>query len=98
LIADKVWLTILGQIGTIPAPRQDWAVDGREGIMKPSAVEAEGRPEAGQPPTRAIDTRQLGRTLRSLYEDSVDTQPITDTHVELLLRLRQKERELRRAS
>lgn len=45
----------------------------------------------------ALDTRQLGLNLRTVYEGSVDTQPITDTHVELLLRLRQKERELRRA-
>ena len=50
----------------------------------------------GQSSKQAIDTRQLGLNLRTVYEGSVDTQPITDTHVELLLRLRQKERELRR--
>ncbi|MCJ2054334.1 hypothetical protein [Methylobacterium sp. J-070] len=65
--------------------------------MKPTAVESEGRLHASEPRTRTIDTRRLGLTLRSVYEGSVDTQPITDTHVELLLRLRQKERELRRA-
>ena len=65
--------------------------------MKPSIVASEGRPHPGRSRNQAIDTRQLGLTLRSVYEGSVDTQPITDTHVELLLRLRQKERELRRA-
>lgn len=66
--------------------------------MKPSAVECATLLGTGQPLKRAIDTRQLGLSLRTVYEGSVDTQPITDTHVELLLRLRQKERELRRAS
>ena len=44
-----------------------------------------------------IDTGHLGLSLRRIYEGSVDTQPIPDAQVELLLRLRQKERELRRA-
>ncbi|MET3413354.1 hypothetical protein [Methylobacterium sp. 1030] len=65
--------------------------------MKPSVVDSDGSLPAGQPLKRVVDTRQLGLTLRTVYEGSVDTQPITDTHVELLLRLRQKERELRRA-
>lgn len=65
--------------------------------MKPSVVESRVLLDAGQPLKSAIDTRQLGLSLRTVYEGSVDTQPITDTHVELLLRLRQKERELRRA-
>ncbi|MCJ2071861.1 hypothetical protein MKK75_24195 [Methylobacterium sp. J-030] len=65
--------------------------------MKPSIVDSGALLDAGQTQKRAIDTRQLGLSLRSVYEGSVDTQPITDTHVELLLRLRQKERELRRA-
>ena len=43
-----------------------------------------------------MDTRHLGRTLRSVYEGSIDNQPITDVQVELLLRMRQKERDLRR--
>ena len=66
--------------------------------MKRSDAESEALLGAHQPLRRAIDTRQLGLSLRTVYEGSVDTQPITDTHVELLLRLRQKERELRRAS
>ncbi|GJE57945.1 hypothetical protein [Methylobacterium trifolii] len=44
-----------------------------------------------------IDTRHLGQTLRTLYEGSVDRQPIPDSQVDLLLRLRQKERDRRRA-
>ncbi|WP_342109000.1 hypothetical protein [Methylobacterium sp. SI9] len=66
--------------------------------MKPSGAGSEGLSHEGQLPKQAIDTRRLGLSLRTIYEGSVDTQPITDTHVELLLRLRQKERELRRAS
>lgn len=42
------------------------------------------------------DARHLGKTLRSLYEGSVDKQPIPDSQVDLLLRLRRKERDLRR--
>lgn len=42
--------------------------------------------------------RQLGNALRALYEDTLDTQPIPDDQVDLLLRLRHRERELRRAS
>jgi hypothetical protein len=64
--------------------------------MKPSGMESGGCPHPGQSSKQTIDTRQLGLNLRTVYEASVDTQPITDTHVELLLRLRQKERELRR--
>ena len=66
--------------------------------MKLTTVESEGHLRAAQPRKHAIDTRRLGHTLRTVYEGSVDTQPITDTQVDLLLRLRQKERELRRAS
>jgi hypothetical protein len=72
-------------------------VDGREDAMKLTAVESDGPLRAVQPQKQAIDTHRLGTTLRTVYEGSIDTQPITDTHVELLLRLRQKERELRRA-
>lgn len=45
-----------------------------------------------------IDTHRLGQTLRAVYEDSVDKQPITDSQVDLLLRLRRKERDLRRGA
>ncbi|MGU3536603.1 hypothetical protein [Methylobacterium sp. A54F] len=44
-----------------------------------------------------LDTRHLGLALRSIYEDGVDREPIPDVQVELLLRLRHKERDLRRA-
>lgn len=65
--------------------------------MKPSAVTSDTRRPIGRAPTMGVDTRHLGLTLRNVYASGIDTLPITDTQVELLLRLRQKERELRRA-
>ncbi|MDP4024256.1 hypothetical protein Q8W71_16625 [Methylobacterium sp. NEAU 140] len=65
--------------------------------MKPSAVARDIRRPASAL-SGSVDTGHLGLTLRRVYEGSVDTQPITDAQIELLLRLRQKERELRRAS
>ncbi len=47
---------------------------------------------------QSVDTLHLGLTLRSLYEGSVDKQPIPDTQIDLILRLRSKERALRRAN
>jgi hypothetical protein len=48
-------------------------------------------------PTLPDDTRyRLGTALRSIYEETCDTQPIPDSQVDLLLRLRHKERDLRR--
>lgn len=44
-----------------------------------------------------VDTRNLGLALRSVYEASVDKQPIPDCQVDLILRLRHKERDRRRA-
>lgn len=38
----------------------------------------------------------LGHALRSVYQDTLDTQPIPDAQVDLLLRLRHRERDLRR--
>lgn len=50
-------------------------------------------------PTINDDTRaHLGVELRSIYADLCETQPITDAQVDLLLRLRQKERDSRRAA
>ncbi|PXW56165.1 hypothetical protein BY998_1168 [Methylobacterium sp. B4] len=40
---------------------------------------------------------RIGKGLREVYVDRCDAQPITDAQVELLLRLRQKERDQRRA-
>lgn len=49
------------------------------------------------PPRLSTDTRMhLGTTLRAVYAESCDRQPITDTQVDLLLRLRHKERDRRR--
>lgn len=39
---------------------------------------------------------RLGGALRSLYEGTCDTQPIPDSQIDLLLRLRHKERDRRR--
>ncbi len=56
--------------------------------------EAHSTPSGGG----GVDTHHLGRTLRSVYEGSVDKQPIPDSQVDLLLRLRQKERDRRRSA
>ena len=42
-------------------------------------------------------TDRLGQSLRQVYEGSIDTQPIPDSQIDLLLRLRHKERDRRRA-
>lgn len=71
-----------------------WSV--REETMRQAALKTEACPSA--PAGSGVDTRHLGRTLRSLYEGSVDQQPIPDAQIDLLLRLRQKERDLRRGA
>ena len=65
--------------------------------MKPSAAASDACRSRSGALKPGIDTNRLGLTLRSVYEGGIDTQPITDAQVELLLRLRQKERDLRRA-
>jgi hypothetical protein len=97
MVERNLLLTIPRDSGGIPVPQHDEAVDGRGEAMKLTVVESDRPLQAVQPLKQAIDTHRLGLTLRTVYEGSVDTQPITDTQVELLLRLRQKERELRRA-
>ncbi|KQP82795.1 hypothetical protein ASF60_15265 [Methylobacterium sp. Leaf113] len=48
-------------------------------------------------PSLTDDTRhRLGTALRSIYEETCDTQPIPDSQIDLLLRLRHKERDRRR--
>jgi hypothetical protein len=48
-------------------------------------------------PNLPDDTRyRLGTALRSIYEETCDTLPIPDSQIDLLLRLRHKERDLRR--
>jgi hypothetical protein len=56
-------------------------------------------PEQGGPvPVLSVDTQyRLGHALRSVYEGSVENQPIPDAQIDLLLRLRHKERDRRRA-
>ncbi|MFG5120991.1 hypothetical protein [Methylorubrum sp. POS3] len=48
-------------------------------------------------PGLSDETRdRLGHALREAYVDTCESRPITDVQVELLLRLRQKERDRRR--
>ncbi len=60
-------------------------------------VAQEGRQAAFEKPTGGVDTGHLGQSLRRIYEVSIDTQPIPDSQVDLLLRLRHKERDRRQA-
>ncbi|WP_375409415.1 hypothetical protein [uncultured Methylobacterium sp.] len=54
---------------------------------------------SGTLPTITENTRaHLGIELRSIYANLCDTQPITDAQVDLLLRMRHKERDRRRAA
>ncbi len=55
-------------------------------------------PEAAAKSGAGIDTGHLGQTLRQVYEGSIDTQPIPDSQIDLLLRLRHKERDRRRSA
>lgn len=60
--------------------------------------ESEHSSEAVCQPILPDDTRyRLGTALRSLYEETCDMQPIPDSQIDLLLRLRHKERDRRRA-
>ncbi len=52
--------------------------------------------EAGLPALSGESRDRIGQGLRDAYVDRCDAQPITDAQVELLLRLRQKERDRRR--
>lgn len=53
----------------------------------------------GPLPSLSGETRnRLGHALREAYVEPCESLPITDTQVELLLRLRQKERDRRRGA
>ncbi|MEA1831990.1 hypothetical protein U8607_07815 [Methylobacterium durans] len=68
----------------------------REEIAQSDSFSTEGCTSA---PVLSVDTRfRLGHALRTIYEDSVDRQPIPDSQVDLLLRLRHKERDRQRGS
>ncbi|GJE38600.1 hypothetical protein KHHGKMAE_2675 [Methylobacterium persicinum] len=56
-----------------------------------------GTPSASAKSGTGIDTGHLGQTLRRVYEGSIDTQPIPDSQIDLLLRLRHKERDRRQS-
>ncbi|GJD75318.1 hypothetical protein [Methylobacterium goesingense] len=59
--------------------------------------EREAALESACQPNLPDDTRyRLGTALRSIYEETCDTQPIPDSQIDLLLRLRHKERDRRR--
>ncbi len=53
--------------------------------------------EDGLPILTGATRHHLGGTLRAIYEDTFDTQPIPDGQIDLLLRLRHKERDRARA-
>ena len=52
--------------------------------------------EAAMPALSGESRDRIGQGLRDAYVERCDAQPITDAQVELLLRLRQKERDRRR--
>lgn len=50
-------------------------------------------------PAMSGETRDyLGTALRAVYEGTVEAQPIPDAQIDLLLRLRHKERDQRRSA
>jgi hypothetical protein len=50
-------------------------------------------------PVMSGETRErLGTALRAVYEGAIETQPIPDAQIDLLLRLRHKERDQRRSA
>ena len=57
---------------------------------------APGRQDAGAPALDAHVQNTLGLALRAVYERACVAEAIPDDQVELLLRLRRKERERRR--
>ncbi|TGD94662.1 hypothetical protein [Methylobacterium nonmethylotrophicum] len=65
--------------------------------MKQEAIQSGNAAQEPILPALCVEAQQrLGRTLRSLYERTVDTQPIPLEQVDLLLRLRHREREMQR--
>ncbi|MDR7040091.1 MULTISPECIES: hypothetical protein [Methylobacterium] len=65
-----------------------------EDIAQSDSFSAEN---CGAVPALSVDTAyRLGHALRTIYEDSVDRQPIPDSQIDLLLRLRHKERDRQR--
>ncbi len=66
--------------------------------MSQVAVASDGTDAERRTPALSGETRRrLGTALRAVYEGSCDVQPIPDAQVDLLLRLRHRERDLRRA-
>ncbi len=67
--------------------------------MSRVAVETDACRKQGEhhPALSGETCQQLGAALRTIYEDTCDVQPIPDLQVELLLRLRHRERDMLRA-
>jgi hypothetical protein len=66
--------------------------------MSQTAIKAEAAGGQDGMSGRPVDTRSLGESLRTVYETSIDKLPIPDSQVDLILRLRSKERALRRTN
>lgn len=54
--------------------------------------------DAAMPALNDESRDRIGQGLRDVYVERCDAQPITDAQVQLLLRLRQKERDRRRSA
>lgn len=54
--------------------------------------------DAAMPALNGESRDRIGQGLRDVYVERCDAQPITDAQVELLLQLRQKERDRRRSA
>ncbi|WP_407518727.1 hypothetical protein [Methylobacterium oryzisoli] len=65
--------------------------------MKPDAVTSTEMPTQALPPLGADIRRRLGHGLRKVYERTSDGLPLTTEQIQLLLRLRHRERELQRS-
>lgn len=67
--------------------------------MSHAATRSDVEAGHGRPPALNGETRErIGSGLRLAYENTVETAPIPDSQVDLLLQLRHRERDLRRAS
>ena len=65
--------------------------------MKPEAVTSTETPTRVLAPLGAEIRRRLGHGLRSIYERTSDGLPLTTEQIQLLLRLRHRERDLQRS-
>lgn len=66
--------------------------------MAQVALQTEASPSERRTVLSSETRERLGQALRAVYEGTLDTQPIPDAQVDLLLRLRHKERDRRRSA